>query len=299
MKKKSKIHVIVSVFICLAMLLGNMSGLTFIYPAEIRAYDSMEYGIDVSKYQEEINWSKVASTGIDFAISRIGTTNFNQETLYKDQYFDSNYEGSKSNGLKTGTYYFTSSYTLEGMKQNARDCISFLDGKKFDYPVFIDVEMPDKSTKQVALGKNTLTSYLLEALDILKDAGYSAGVYSNKSFLETYIDVSRIKAAGYQIWMAQYPSGTTAVDPKNYDKSGLCDFWQYSDRGKVDGINGYVDMNVRYTSSNSFPGVEDTSYSVPLTATANAKCNTYDGNGNIESNRWIDAGDVCTIEKVY
>ncbi len=233
--------VIVATAICTSFLVTNVCNIN-----SINAYSTLYYGIDVSSYQETINWNAVSTANVDFVIIRSGTTNFNQEVLKNDSYFNANYEGAKNNNIKIGTYYFTSSYTLEGMKQNAYDCLSILNGRTLDYPIYIDVEQETRSTKQVALGKSTLTSYLLEALNILKDAGYEAGVYSNKSFLDTYVDVSRITSAGYSIWMAQYPSGSYAVDPTNYDKSDKCLLWQYSSKGSISGVKGDCDVNVSY-----------------------------------------------------
>lgn len=229
---------------------------------ETNAYSILKYGIDVSSYQGDINWSSVCMSNIDFAVIRTGTTNFNSEVMKIDSYFTQNYSGAKSNGIKTGAYYFTSAYTHDGMIQNAYDCLSTLDGRTLDYPVFIDIENDAKSTMQVSLGKSVLTDYLLDALKVLSDAGYKAGVYSNKSFLESYVDAERIKNAGFYIWMAQYPSGSYAVDPTNYDKSNLCSMWQYSDRGAVGGVNGNCDVNVCYTDFEPAPEPDGEKYIV-------------------------------------
>lgn len=238
----SKFKRILSVFMVMMLLFQ----LKLITPLKSNAYNCLIYGIDVSSYQKDINWGAVASDSVDFAIIRTGTTNYNQETMITDQYFVQNYTGAKNNGLKVGAYYFTSAFTQSGMIKNAQDCLNTLNGRQLDYPIFIDIENPAKSTKQVALGKNTLTSYLFEALTVLRNAGYKAGVYSNKSFLESYVDVNRIKSAGYYIWMAQYPSGSYAVNPTDYDKSDNCSMWQYSSIGSVNGINGYCDVDVSY-----------------------------------------------------
>lgn len=212
------------------------------------AYNYLIYGIDVSSYQENINWSAVRGSNVDFAIIRTGTTNYNQEVMRSDSYFVQNYSGAKENGIKVGAYYFTSAFTREGMVQNAYDCINTLGGRSLDYPVFIDIENDSKSTRQVSLGKTVLTDYLIDALNVLSSAGYMAGVYSSKSFLESYVDLNRIRSLGFYVWMAQYPSGSYAVNPAEYDKSDRCSIWQYSDRGSVSGVNGNCDVDVCYTN---------------------------------------------------
>lgn len=237
---------VIKKFLNIIMVLIFIINIIELSAFNVVAYDTLLYGIDVSSYQKDIDWSAVSNSNISYAIIRTGTTNFNQEIMKTDNYFSKNYSGAKNNGLKVGAYYFTSAFTQEGMIQNAKDCLATLGGCSLDYPIFIDVEQESKSTKQVALGKETLTNYLLEALSILRNAGYSAGIYSNKSFLESYIDLSRIRSAGYYVWMAQYPSGSYAVNPANYDKSTNCTLWQFSNKGSVNGINGYCDVNVSY-----------------------------------------------------
>ena len=225
-------------------------------------------GIAVSSYQEDIDWPAVRNSGIEFAIIRSGTTNFNSNDLWEDSYFESNYDGASGNGIQIGTYYFTSAYTLDGFRQNAYDCLSYLNGRHLDYPIFIDVEQESRSTKQVALGKQTLTDYLLDALGILRAAGYQAGIYSSKSFLNDYLFTDQIEANGYTIWMAQYPSGSYAVDPANYDKSSQCSLWQYSDKGDIDGVNGGCDVDVAY---NTPPVLTDEPYAPYPRPTGNVK----------------------------
>lgn len=238
--------------------------------AETNAYNTLKYGIDVSSYQGDIDWDSLGKANIDFAIIRTGTTNFNDENMKTDSYFIQNYSGAKSNGIKTGAYYFTSAFTRAGMIQNAYDCLNTLGGRTLDYPIFIDIENDAKSTMQVSLGKAVLTDYLLEALKILSDAGYKAGIYSNKSFLESYVDTERIKSAGFYIWMAQYPSGSYAVNPIGYDKSGQCSMWQYSDRGAVSGVNGNCDVDVCYTDFEPVPEPDGEKY---IVATENSNLN--------------------------
>lgn len=122
-----------------------------------------------------------------------------------------------------------------------------MDNKAFDLPVYIDVE---QASKQIALVKDNLTTYILSALDIISNAGYKAGIYANRDWFKNYLDESRIRDSGYEIWMAQFPSGKYAVDPAEYDKSSLCNIWQYSSLGTINGINGNVDVDISYIDYN-------------------------------------------------
>ncbi len=211
----------------------------------VYAYDYISYGIDVSSFQESIDWNAVANdNNIDFAIIRAGTTTrLNGDEYRKDDYFDVNYENAKNAGLKVGAYYFCGAYTEEGFIKNAYDFLESVDGRTFDFPVYIDLE---QASMQMELGKDTLTSYVLSALAIIKDAGYVTGVYANLNWFRNYVDAQRIKDAGYEIWLARYPSGSYAVDPTDYDESDFGGVWQYSSLGSINGIYGNADVDVSY-----------------------------------------------------
>lgn len=225
------------------MFVPNLSPFT----CTVSAYEYLSRGIDVSHHNGSINWTSVSNSGIDFAIIRAGSTDVNGETFYKDRKFYTNYSGATDAGIKVGAYYYCGAYTREGFESNAYDFLEIIDGKSFDLPVYIDLE---RASKQRALGKDTLTTYVLSALDIINDAGYNAGIYANRDWFKNYLDESRIRESGYHIWWAQYPSGSYAVDPTNYDKSSLCGIWQYSSLGTVNGISGNVDVDVAYVDYN-------------------------------------------------
>ncbi|MDE7288285.1 MAG: hypothetical protein K2N71_02120 [Oscillospiraceae bacterium] len=234
------------------------------------AYEYVSRGIDVSHHNGEINWNTVANSNVDFAIIRAGSTDVDGEALYKDSKFETNYSGAINAGIKVGAYYYCGAYTKEGFERNAYDFLNLLNGKSFDLPVYIYIE---RTSKQKALGKSTLTTYVLSALDIINEAGYHAGIYANRDWFKNYLDESRIRDSGYDIWWAQYPSGTYAVDPSKYDKSSVCGIWQYSSLGSINGIGTNVDVNVAY---------KEYDYNTTLTA---PKVNVS-VNGNITSISW-------------
>lgn len=229
----------------LAMIVTMAAPIVSPFVCTVSAAEYVSRGIDVSSNNGDIDWTGVSSSGIDFAIIRAGSTYINGETFHKDRKFETNYSDATKSGIKVGAYYYCGAYTKDGFINNAYDFVNTLNGKSFDLPVYIDVE---QATKQTALGKYTLTSYILSALDIISNSGYSAGVYTNKYWFSTYVDVQRIKDAGYDIWMAQYPSGSYAVDPSDYDKSSSCSIWQYSNVGRVSGLSGNVDVDVSYVN---------------------------------------------------
>ena len=207
------------------------------------AYPYIYYGIDVSKYQGSINWNGVASSGIEFAIIRAGTTNRQDANYSTDINWNKNYTEARAAGLKVGAYYYCGAGNESEFISNAKSFVNDLGRRKMQLPVFIDVEV---SNAQMNMGKNELTKCLLSAMKVIESAGYTPGVYANKNWFTNYIDVEALRNSGCVIWWAQYPSGTYAVDPLNYDKSGVCKIWQYSDKGRVNGISENVDLDVSY-----------------------------------------------------
>ncbi len=190
----------------------------------------MEYrGIDVSKYQGDINFKKVKSA-IDFAIIRIGYGRYENQ---KDPKFEANYEGFKSQNVPVGVYLYSYAKSISDAKKEADMVLKWLNGRKLNLPVYYDIE--DKS--QQNLGKNTLTSMCEAFCEKIEKAGYWAGIYANKYFFTTYLDYRKLEKK-YTIWVAQYNSTNTY--------KGKYDMWQYTSSGKLGGINGNVDMNYLY-----------------------------------------------------
>lgn len=187
-------------------------------------------GIDVSKHQGGIDWGKVKAAGVGFAIIRAG---FGRDISQKDPNFETNYAGCKANGIPCGVYWYSYAMTPADAKKEAAACLEAIKGKKLEYPVYFDIE--EKS--QLALGKAACTKIARAFLEAVEAAGYWVGIYSSKSHLETCIaaDVRN----RYAVWVAHY-----GVNKTTY--SGQHGMWQKSDKGKIDGIRGNVDLNVCY-----------------------------------------------------
>lgn len=187
----------------------------------------MEYtGVDVSKYQGDIDFNKV-SKNIDFAIIRIGYGMYESQ---KDPKFERNYEGFTSHNIPVGVYVYSYALNVEEAKREADVVIKWLSGRRLNLPVYFDIE--DKS--QQNLGKKTLTDMCEAFCTKIEKNGYWAGIYANKYFLTTYLDYQKLQDR-FTIWVAQWSDSNTY--------SGKYDMWQYTSTGKVSGIKGNVDMN--------------------------------------------------------
>lgn len=239
----------------LTIIIIMMSVATVHLPINSHAYNTLIYGIDVSAHQGTINWSQVKASGIDFAIIRSGYGKYrNQE----DKYFRTNYQNARSVGIKCGTYWYSYAVSVNEAIQEAEVCYSVIKDFDFQYPVYYDIE--DKS--QLGLNKNQITDIAIAFCSKMASYGYKVGVYANKTWFTNHIDKNSIISHGYEIWLAQYPSASYAVNPVNYDKSSECKIWQYSSVGSISGIKGNVDLDVsyyNYYNSDSIPCNFDTS----------------------------------------
>ena len=201
-------------------------------------------GIDVSRWNHDIDaegnylpldWKKIADSGVDFVILKAGSTKSGLEPT-----FEMDYEGARAAGLEIGVYFYTYATTLEGIEKDARDLLSYLEGKKFEYPIYLDLE--DASLE--ALGKNYLSEMCERFITLLQSEGYYAGLYSNHNWLTYILDGAKIFTL-YDVWYARYP--LTEKPTWNEQKYGKqLGMWQYSEEGKIDGFDCSFDLNYAY-----------------------------------------------------
>ena len=200
---------------------------------------SKSFGIDVSHYQGEIDWDAVKNSGVTFAILKIGEYWSNSKKVVFDQFFERNYQACKRLGIAIGGYFYSYAFNSNEANEEADICLSLIKNKKFELPIFLDVE--DKLIKNaVANGTasvESLTSAAVTFCERMNNAGYNGGVYASRDFFYNYFNISKLEK--FAIWLAHYTSGQT-------DYTGKYDFWQYTSKGSVPGINGNVDMNWFY-----------------------------------------------------
>lgn len=191
-------------------------------------------GIDVSVWQGNIDWSKAAKE-IDFAIIRAG-----YGSSGKDKKFEQNYAGCQSNNVYKGVYWYNYAKNITAAKAEANACLAAIKGKQIDFPVWYDIE----EGATFATGKNNVSAIAKTFCDTIAAAGYKVGIYSSRSGLQTYF-TEEVKNK-YFIWMANVGKGGAALSSTSY--TGKKDIWQYSWKGRVNGINGNVDMDYCYTN---------------------------------------------------
>lgn len=194
-------------------------------------------GIDVSKYQGNIDWGAVAASGVNFAIIRAGYRGSSTGVLVEDPYFKKNIAGATKAGIKVGIYFFTQAVTEAEAVEEASMAMSLASKYKLTYPIFIDTENAAGNARANGLSKSARTAIVQAFCKTVQNGGYKAGVYASKSWYQNQLSASQLN--GYCIWVAQYNSSCTY--------SGKYDLWQYTSSGSVPGIKGRVDMNTSYT----------------------------------------------------
>ncbi|MGN0167163.1 MAG: GH25 family lysozyme [Acetatifactor sp.] len=191
-------------------------------------------GIDVSKWNGTIDWTAVKNSGIEYVIIRCGYRGSSQGSLIEDPKYASNIKGATAAGLKVGVYFFTQAIDEREAVEEASMVLEKVKNYKISYPIFLDVE--PSGGRADSISKETRTAVCKAFCQTIQNAGYTAGVYANKTWLETKIDASSLSA--YKIWLAQYAATPTYT--------GRYDLWQYRSTGSVTGISGNVDMNISY-----------------------------------------------------
>lgn len=196
-------------------------------------------GVDVSFYNEEIDWNKVKAQGIDFAVVRVGGRGWLSGVPYGDVRTHEYLLKAQAAGVKTGVYFYTTAIDEREAAEEARAALRTLNGIQLDLPIFIDMEYSGDYPYGRAdrLNAAQRTAVIRAFCETVRAAGYKAGIYSGQYFYQHTLYYPAV--APYTVWLANY---TASGQPPDF--SGRYDIWQFSDRGNVDGIHGHVDMNV-------------------------------------------------------
>lgn len=216
---------------------------TYSHSSQFNGY-TITKGVDVSKWNGTINWTKVKASGISFVMIRCGYRGASDGTLYKDSMFETNVEGALAAGLEVGVYVYSQAITTSEAKAEANLALQMCEGYSITLPIVLDYEYYTTTTGRLAtasLTKTQRTNICLAFCNTVDAAGYGAMVYANKSMLADDVYAQQIVDAGYEVWLAQWNSSTTY--------SGTYTYWQYTDSGSVNGISSPssgVDMNYRY-----------------------------------------------------
>lgn len=201
-------------------------------PAKISTFD----GIDVSKWQGEINWNKVREAGIDFVMIKAGEGTAMESTFLR------NISGAKAAGIQCGIYWFANARCVQDARTEAQACLNVIKNYKLEYPVVYDFEYRtldngNPLANNRALCTETINAFLFE----MESYGYYSMVYTNKDFPQRYLNINDITSR-FALWYANYSIKEPDVK---------CSIWQYSCTGRLDGIPNDVDRDISYVDFKS------------------------------------------------
>ncbi|WP_242975376.1 GH25 family lysozyme [Faecalibacterium langellae] len=197
------------------------------------------FGVDVSKYQKNIDWEQIKKAGVSFVIVRIGYRGYGASgTLVLDPMFEEHFTNVKNAGLKVGVYFFSQATTEEEAKEEAFACAYVLNGRKLDYPIFFDTEASGASNgsgRADGLGMEDRTKCAIAFCEEVKAQGYKPGVYASTLWYRKRVNLNSLKK--YTIWNAHYGVASSPID---------CALWQGTCTARLPGYKGDLDVNISY-----------------------------------------------------
>ena len=194
-------------------------------------------GIDVSRYQKNIDWNKVAKDDVEYAFIRLGIRGYSEGAIQKDDNFEKNIKGALDNNIDVGVYFFTQATSVEEAEEEAEFVLDEIEPYNVTYPVVLDVEaVSSDKARAKDLTKEERTEYAIAFLEKIKNAGYTPMIYGNLKTFMLLLDMEQLEV--YDKWFAQFD--TELYFPYDFK------IWQYTDEGKVSGIGTDVDINISF-----------------------------------------------------
>ena len=201
-------------------------------------------GIDVSTYQGDIDWEKVAASGVKFVFIRLGYRGYESGLLVKDDRFEDNIRGALQNGIAVGVYFVTQAISVEEAVEEAQFVMENIRPYNVTWPIVLDIEDAASATARTAeLSQQARTDHAIAFCETVKESGYTPMLYCNIRWFIEKLDITRI--TDYDKWFAQYFRKPFFPD--------ACQVWQYSSTGRIDGIEGNVDYNISFVDYGNLP----------------------------------------------
>ena len=202
---------------------------------DIKRLADAKFGIDVSKWNKEIDWEQLRKEGVEFAIIRAGYRGSSSGSLVVDPYFEQNMKDALANGIDVGVYFFTQAMDEREAVEEASIVLSLVQGYDVTYPVFIDSEGAGGNGRADNLDVPTRSKVCQAFCETIRSGGYTAGIYASKNWLNNRLDITKFSGDNV-IWLAEYR------DEPTY--GGTYGIWQYTSAGRLNGIEGRVDFNL-------------------------------------------------------
>ncbi len=193
------------------------------------------FGIDVSKYNGTISWNSVKKQGVEFALIRVGARGYSSGNIVLDEKLQENIKGCRENGIDVGVYFFSQAINTNEAIEEASYCVASLSGNAIRYPIIFDSEkVLNDSYRTENLSSTERTEIFKAFAEVVKAYGYTPMFAGTKEQLARNVDLVNMK--DYDIWLLD--TGEKTDYPYRYS------IRQYSDKGKINGIDGDVDLNI-------------------------------------------------------
>lgn len=255
--------------------------------------EELTIGIDVSKYQGNIDWKQVAESGIDFAMIRVGYRSMESGTIVEDSSARYNLQEANAYGIKTGAYFFSTAITEQEAREEAVWTTDFISPYKITYPVAYNCEgYENEKSRQFSLTKEARTAIADAFLNEIYDNGYTPMFYASKGELEQDAEwtVSELEKR-YKVWISWYPS-KPYPDTADAGYSGQHAMWQYTNNGTINGIDYPVDVNVAYF------GYEGENAAQNQNAPERVEANIEAGHHFAEVNETVTAKEATNLRNI-
>ncbi len=195
-------------------------------------------GVDVSSHQGTIDWQKVSQDGMEFAMVRLGYRGWGNGKMEADTMAKTNLQGAKNAGLQVGAYFYSQAVTVEEALEEAEFVLDMLDGMALSMPVVFDWEIFSQDGRTSNVDAATAQACAVAFCQAIRQAGYEPMVYFNLDIGKHKFDLLSLQQQGIGFWLALYEDMTYPY---------RVDMWQYTQGGKVKGIEGNVDINLYFT----------------------------------------------------
>ena len=194
-------------------------------------------GVDVSKYQDFVDFGTLKSAGVDYVMIRVGARGYSTGQITLDDNFDDNMIRAKEAGLDVGVYFNSQAISEEEAIEEANFVREHIEAYEIDYPVaFLMEKVTNDKARTDGMSKNDKTLITRAFLNTIKEAGYMPMVYGNKEWLIKDVDLSKLSE--YDIWLSQ--SGDLPDYPYRFS------MWQYTNTGDISGIMGYANLSINF-----------------------------------------------------
>ncbi|MDR2296205.1 MAG: glycoside hydrolase family 25 protein [Clostridiales Family XIII bacterium] len=195
------------------------------------------FGIDVSRYQGDIDWARAAADGVEFAIIRMGFRGYDTGKTVVDEFFDANMRGATEAGVRVGTYFFSQAVNEAEALAEAELVLASIAPYDVRFPVVFDIEeISGQNARTDALTPTEITNIAIAFCERIGEAGYTPMIYANPKWFVSRMELDRLEP--YAKWLAQYHK--TPAYPYAFS------IWQFTNAGSVDGIKGNVDLDLAF-----------------------------------------------------